>query len=58
MPEAVDIAVRYRANLLLAELAGAVRHHGAALRVTPENVGTSWTHLMDAEGLDFATVEP
>lgn len=56
--EAVDIAVRHAANLLLAELLGAAKHHRAAVRVTPANEGKSWAALMQAEGIDFAVVRP
>ncbi len=56
--EAIHVATSYRANLLLAELVGAALHHRAAIRVTPGNVGRTWARLMEAEGVDFATVEP
>ncbi len=56
--EAICIATSYRANLLLAELVGAALHHRAAIRVTPGNVGKTWARLMEAESVDFATVEP
>jgi hypothetical protein len=58
MEQAVGVAVRHRANLLLAELVGAALYHQAALRVTPANEGKTWAQLMDAEGVDFATLEP
>ncbi len=58
MPEAVDVALHHRANLLLAELVGAARHHSAAVRVTPANEGRAWASVMDAEQLDYATIEP
>lgn len=51
------MAGSHRANLLLAELMGAAVHHGAAVRVTPANQGRTWAHLMEAEGIDFATVD-
>lgn len=54
----VRIAVETGANLLLAELAGAAAHHRAAVRVTRGNVGRSWPAVMEAEGIDFATVSP
>jgi hypothetical protein len=57
MARAVQMAVRYSANLLLAELAGAALNHGAAVRVTPANQGKTWAQLMRAEGIDFATIE-
>lgn len=56
--EAATVALTHRANLLLAELAGAALHYRAVIRVTPENQGRTWAELMRAEGLDFATVEP
>lgn len=56
--EAAQVAVRHRTNLLLAELVGAALHHRAAIRVTPENCGKTWPEFMQAEGVDFATVEP
>lgn len=55
--EAVRVAITYRANLLLAELVGAALHHGAAIRVTPANVGRRWAEVMEAESLDFATAD-
>ncbi len=55
---AMGIAIHHRANLLLAELVGAAIHHRAAIRVTPANQGRTWVHLMEAEGIDFATVDP
>jgi hypothetical protein len=58
MPEAVEISARHRANLLLAELAGAAAHYGAAVRVTPRNVGKAWGDVLREQGIDFATVEP
>jgi len=56
--EAIRIVTSYRANLLLAELVGAALHHRAAIRVTPGNAGRSWAEIMEAEGVDFATLEP
>jgi hypothetical protein len=56
--EAVNVAVERGANLLLAELVGAAVHHGAAVRVTPGNEGRTWAGVMEAAGVDFATVEP
>jgi hypothetical protein len=53
----VRVAATHRANLLLAELMGAATHHDAAIRVTPANQGKTWRHLMDTEGIDFATVD-
>jgi hypothetical protein len=58
MGQAVGVAARHRANLLLSELVGAALHHGAAIRVTAANQGRTWSELMDAEGIDFATIEP
>jgi len=58
MDQAVGVAARRRANVLLAELAGAALRHRAAIRVTPANQGRTWPDLMDAEGIDFGTVEP
>ena len=57
MEEAAGIAVRYRANLLLAQFAGAALKHDAAVRVTPGTLGRSWEAVMDAEHVDFATFE-
>lgn len=31
-------------------------HHGAAVKVAPANVGRSWPAVMEAEGVDFATL--
>jgi hypothetical protein len=57
MAMAVEVAARHRANLLLAELVGAARHHRAAVRVTAGNVGRTWAGVMDAEGIDFGVVD-
>jgi hypothetical protein len=54
---AIDVATRYPANLLLAELVGAARHYQAAVRVTPANVGMSWLAVLTAESVDFGTVD-
>ena len=54
---AVRVATEHSANLLLAELVGAALHHQAALRVTAANAGRSWASVMDAHGVDFATVD-
>lgn len=56
--EALAAALRYSANLLLAELIGAAVHHRAAIRVTPANQGKAWPSVMREAGVDFATVEP
>jgi hypothetical protein len=56
MALAVEVAVRHRANLLLAEFVGAALDHGAFVRVTPDNERKSWAQIMDAEGIDFATI--
>jgi hypothetical protein len=58
MEQAVGFATRHRANLLLAELAGAALYHRAAIRVTPANRGRTWADVMNHEGIDFATIEP
>jgi hypothetical protein len=58
MAEAVEVAVRHRANFLLAELAGAAVHHGAAVRVTPANIGKRWVDVFRHEDVDLQTIEP
>ena len=50
------VALRRRANLLLAELVGAALHHRAAVRVTEANQGRSWSQVMADEGVDFEIV--
>lgn len=50
------VGVELGANLLLAELVGAAVHHRAVVRVTEDNVGRLWPAMMEAEGIDFATV--
>lgn len=57
LDEAVRTGIEHRANLLLAELVGAAVHHQAAVRVTTANEGRSWGAVMDASGVDFATVD-
>lgn len=54
--EAVAVAVEHGANLLLAELVGAARHHRAAVRVSERNVGRAWPAVMEAAEIDFAAV--
>ena len=58
MAEAVEVAIRHRANLLLAELVGAAVHHGAAVRVTSRNVGRSWPDVFPQENVNFQVIEP
>jgi len=58
MAEAVDVAVRHRANLLLAQLVGAAVHHGAAVRVTPGNVARRWADVFRDADIDLQTIEP
>lgn len=53
----VRVAITYQANLLLADLVGAAVHHEAAVRVSSANAGTTWARVMEAEGVDFSTVE-
>lgn len=55
--EAVDVAMRRSANLLLAELVGAAMHHRASVRITPKNEGRTWAAVMEAAAIDFATVD-
>ena len=54
--KAVDVSVRHRANLLLAELVGAALHLGAAVRVTKQNSGRAWPAIMRDEGVDFSVL--
>jgi len=58
MAEAIDVAVRHRANFLLAELVGAAVHHGAAVRLTPGNIGRNWGDVLRQEGIELQTIEP
>lgn len=55
--ETVDVAIRGSANLLLAELVGAAMHHRASVRITPKNEGRKWAAVMEATGVDFATID-
>jgi len=55
--EAVSVAIEHGANLLLAELVGAAIHHRASVRITPRNMGRTWDAVMEAAGVDFATVD-
>ena len=55
--EAVSAANEHGANPLLAELVGAAVHHRASVRVTPGNIGRTWTAVMDAAGVNFATFD-
>lgn len=54
--DTVRVAVVHSANLLLAELAGAAVHHGAAIRVTRANQGRSWASVMEVESIDFEAI--
>jgi hypothetical protein len=58
MANAVEVAVRHRANLLLAELVGAALTYGAAVRVTRGNLGRTWADIMHANNIDFRAIEP
>ncbi|MDQ6727362.1 MAG: hypothetical protein M3066_14525 [Actinomycetota bacterium] len=55
--EAVSVAIERGANLLLAELVGAAVHHGCSVRITPRNMGRTWPAVMEAAGVNFATVD-
>jgi len=55
--EAVTVAIEHGANLLLAELVGAAIHHRAPVRITARNCGRRWAAVMEASGVDFATIE-
>lgn len=55
--EAVSVAIEGGANLLLAELVGAAVHHRASVRITRRNEGRTWTAVMEAAGVDFATLD-
>lgn len=55
--ESVSVAIEHGANLLLAELVGAALRHRASVRITPRNEGRSWAGVMEAAGVDFATVD-
>ncbi len=55
--EAVSVAIQHGANLLLAELVGAAVHHRASVRITPRNMGRTWAAVMEAAGVDSATVD-
>ncbi len=57
MNDAVSVAIERGANLLLAELVGAAVHHRASVRITPRNEGRTWAGVMEAAGVDFATVD-
>lgn len=54
--EAGRVGASHHANLLLAELVAAARHHGAAVRVSEGNVGRTWAAVMTAESVDFAAI--
>jgi hypothetical protein len=56
--QSVRIGVEHRANPLLAELAGSAVRYGAAVRLTAANVGRTWPTVVQAGGVDLATVEP
>ncbi len=51
------MSITHRANLLLAELVGAAVHHQAAVRVATANVGRTWAQVMEAEHVDFASLD-
>ena len=55
--DSVRVAGTYGANLLLAELVGAAVYHQAPIRVSAANAGSTWARVMDAEGVDFGTVQ-
>ena len=56
--QSVRNRIEHRANLSLAELAGAAVHYGAAVRPITANVGPTWPSVMQMEGFDLATVQP
>lgn len=55
--QAVSVAIQRGANLLLAELVGAAVHHRASVRITPRNEGRTWAAVMEATGVNFATLD-
>jgi uncharacterized membrane protein len=57
LEQAVGVAGRHPANLLLAELLGAALLHRAKVRVSRANVGRSWPAIMRAESVDFVAVD-
>jgi len=57
LEEAVRVATKQAANLLLAELVGAAIRHEAAVRVTPANIGRTWPAVMATSGINFEAVE-
>ena len=57
LEEAVSVANERGANLLLAELVGAAVHHRASVRITPGNLGRTWAAVIEAAGVNFATVD-
>ena len=57
MRQSVEIAVRHRTNLLLAELAGAAVSHRAAVRVMRGNLGKTWPDVMRANDIDFDVID-
>lgn len=56
MAEAVEIAIRHRANLLFAELVGAALRYRAAVRVTRGNVGKTLAGVMRTHDIDFRVI--
>jgi hypothetical protein len=58
MAEAIEVAVRVRANFLLAESTGAAVHKGATVRVIPANIGRRWGDDFGHEDVDLQTLEP
>lgn len=47
----------HKVNLLFAELVGSAVLRGAAVRVTRPNEGRTWRRVMDAERIDYASID-
>lgn len=54
---AAMLAVRHGLNLLAAELVAAATHHAATVALSSSNVGRTWPHVFEIEGIDLRLVD-
>lgn len=54
---AARMAIRYRLNLLAAELVAAAAHHSATVALAAANVGRTWPDVLAAEGITLQVID-
>jgi hypothetical protein len=54
---AATMAIRYRLNLLAAELVAAAKYHSATVALAAVNVGRTWPDVLAAEGIRLRVID-